>query len=124
MEDLGDIKIFRKNLMVISIITILVLIFSNNFKEVNIFWLIKLKNLESYKILILLLITNIYVFIRYKQYLFKYDLDINIRLRNMSMLILFIFQFFYNHTKLDKNNEKIEYSIIIFSKFLWVQLNM
>lgn len=71
MEDLWDIKIFRKNLMIISIINILIFIFASDIKEINILWLIKLENVNSFKVLILLLISNIYVIIRYNQILIK-----------------------------------------------------
>ncbi len=77
MNDLGDIKVFRKNLMIVSIINILLIIFAGNITDINVLWILKINNLNSISILILLLITNIYVLTRYKQYLFKNDLNLN-----------------------------------------------
>lgn len=86
MDDLWDIKVFRKNLMLVSIITIIIFIFWWNIKEINIFWMIKLENINSYKILILILVTNIYVLVRYGQYLLKHDLNINYKILILEVI--------------------------------------
>lgn len=88
MNDLWDIKIFRKNLMIISVINILVFIFAWNIKEINIFWLIKLEWVESFNILILLILSNFYIFIRYIQKLIKNDININYKLLFIDIINL------------------------------------
>ena len=77
MDDLWDIKVFRKNLMMISIINILVFIFAWEIKEINVFWLIKFENIDNFKLLIILLISNIYVFFRYYSYFIKIHFNFN-----------------------------------------------
>lgn len=94
MEELGDIKNFRKNLMLISVLTILIFIFSENIKEINILWIIKLEDIESYKILGILLILNLYTLIRYLQYFIKYDLS-----NDKKILVIDII----NHSYFKKN---------------------
>lgn len=80
MDDLWDLKIFRNNLMFISIIIIIFIVFKWNINEINILWIVKLKEINSIKILILFLIIIAYVLLRYLQYLLKYDLDINYKI--------------------------------------------
>lgn len=63
--------------MLVSLTNILILLFSNNITEINILWLIKLTDINSLKVLMVLLIWNLYVFRRYHQYLLTFPKKFN-----------------------------------------------
>lgn len=66
--------------MIVSVLTILLLIFSDQIKEIDIFWIIKLDNIKNLKLLWLLLCVNIFVFLRYYQYLLVHEVVLNEKL--------------------------------------------
>lgn len=66
MDELGWIKIHRRNLMLVSITTILFLFFYEHLDSISIFWLVKLdENTPHIKIFSVLFIANLYVLYRY-----------------------------------------------------------
>ena len=79
-EKLEDIQSVRKNLLAISIISILIFCFAWDIQKVNIFWIIQMDNIESWKILTILLISLAYTYLRYIQYFIKNWVSVNQKL--------------------------------------------
>ncbi len=79
-EKIWDLSSFRKNLMLISVFNILVSIFYNNIKDIN-FLFFKMENIDDWKVLVILLSTNLYCIWRYNQYL-----TINLKTINYKFL--------------------------------------
>ena len=86
MEEIWNIKSFRNNIMIVSVLTILLLIFSDQIKEINVFWIIKLDNIKNLKLLWILLCVNIFVLLRYYQYLLVHEIILNEKLMIFKIL--------------------------------------
>jgi hypothetical protein len=70
-EKIWDIEWYRKNLIRISFLNLMIFLLSNSLKEIpsDILEIISLENIDTYKILIILWIINFYALIRYTQVL-------------------------------------------------------
>lgn len=68
---LWDFKDVRRNLLTVSIITLLILLFSENIEDVSVFWIINIQSVSDIKVLVVLLVFNIYSAWRYTQFLYK-----------------------------------------------------
>lgn len=77
MEEIWNIKSFRNNLMIASLVTILIFIFSDKITKINFLWLIEITNINSIKLLVIILIINIYTFYRYNSYFMKMHFNLN-----------------------------------------------
>ena len=137
MEDLGDIKIFRRNIMLVSLLTIIFIFFKWDIININILWVIKTNNVNDFKLIIILIILNFYVFLRYYTYiksiyiirnyakLFKellnnYNKDL-IEISNDSWKIKAKIDSFWN---LLVNNDKYENIDNIYSnKYSWLYID-
>lgn len=106
MEKLWDIKSFRNNLLSISLINLLILLFSKNISEINVLGLIKISDIYSLKFFMVLIVVNLYMYRRYLQYLLKSDKEYNYVLLFKDILD----SWFYTSTK-NQSNQAINMSI-------------
>lgn len=89
MEEIWKISSVRNNLLIVSVIVFLVVLFSKEVTDINIFWIIKLSDVNSIKILCVLAVANIYTLIRYYQYLK--------RLSPWNYILIFIWEILNSH---------------------------